>query len=203
MPVPFPPTPRERERFWQYVDKQENGCWIWMASCFTSGYGAFALRGSTRRAHRVLYVWTHGEHTEDTLDHLCRNRACVNPDHLRPASSRENVLRGTGPTAVNSAKTHCANGHEFTPKNTYVDPRTGWRQCRTCKREVVSRLLERDRDRINSRRRERRKHIIYEMKPCENCGELYQPLRSTSRFCQNRLCGNDRQLKYLARRLGR
>jgi hypothetical protein len=160
------------------------------------------LRGSTRRAHRVLYVWTHGEHTEDTLDHLCRNRACVNPDHLRPASARENVLRGTGRTAANAVKTHCDNGHEFTAENTYLDPKTGWRQCRTCKREVVARMRDRDRDRINARRREIRERVTYERRPCENCGNLYQPHRSTSRFCQERACINDRQNKNRAQRLG-
>lgn len=68
-----------------------------------------------------------------TLDHLCRNRLCVNPEHLEVVSRGENVLRGVGVTAENKRKTHCAHGHEFTTENTY---RYGnKRHCRTCRTE--------------------------------------------------------------------
>jgi hypothetical protein len=66
-----------------------------------------------------------------TLDHLCRNRACVNPDHLEPVTIAVNVLRGESPPARNARKTHCPQGHEYTPDNTYYNQK-GWRACATC-----------------------------------------------------------------------
>jgi hypothetical protein len=67
------------------------------------------------------------------LDHLCRNRRCVNPEHLEIVTSVENVMRGEGFGPKNAAKTHCDKGHEFTPENTYIRTRAqGGRECRAC-----------------------------------------------------------------------
>lgn len=113
----------------------DRGCWQWAGSIQAeSGYGYIRLSPTKRsRVHRVAYESIVGPIPDGLqLDHLCRNRACLNPAHLEPVTSRVNTLRGMTVTAANAAKTHCINGHEFTPANTYVNPRRGNRSCRAC-----------------------------------------------------------------------
>ena len=126
--------------FWQRVNKTDT-CWLWTACTNHDGYGNFSLhRGGrhwTMRAHRVAYELIVGEIPPGSvLDHICRVRHCVNPEHVRPASNRENVLAGIGRTAINARKTHCKNGHEFTDENTYRYPTRSIRECRTCRAEA-------------------------------------------------------------------
>lgn len=84
-------------------------------------------------AHRWAYEHFVGPIADGlVLDHLCRNTSCVNPRHLEPVTQQENVLRGSAPAAINAAKSHCVNGHEFTAENTYLRP-NGWRICRICR----------------------------------------------------------------------
>ncbi len=124
------------DRFWSKVDRQVDGCWVWTAA-LTAGYGSFGVRhGVVRRAHRLAYEYLVGPIPEGLqLDHLCRNRACVRPDHLEPVTCRENLLRGVGPTAQRSAQTQCVNGHALTGGNVYIKP-NGCRNCRACKRDA-------------------------------------------------------------------
>lgn len=109
-------------------------CVEWTGFRDRKGYGRFGTYGV---AHRWSFMWANGPDSIPDgaeLDHLCRNRSCVAPAHLEPVSHHENVLRGTSPSALNAVKTHCPQGHPYTPENTYVRP-NGHRKCRICKRE--------------------------------------------------------------------
>lgn len=126
------------DRFGRFFSKVDLGpahkCWPWRGKITTNGYGVSA----DKVVHRIAYEFLVGPIPEGlTLDHLCRNRACVNPAHLEPCTLKTNVLRGEGLTAIHSRKTHCVNGHEFTLENTYLRP-TGGRRCRTCARESAA-----------------------------------------------------------------
>ena len=123
------------ESFWARVDRSSPyGCWPWLGRLYPAGYGECHLFGEGY-AHRIAYILTRGPIPKGLqIDHLCRNRACANPEHLEAVTQRENILRGTGASARNAVKTHCIRGHEFTPENTYREP-TGGRRCRTCFRE--------------------------------------------------------------------
>jgi hypothetical protein len=128
------------ERFMAKVQKAITGCWEWTACCNQKGYGLFRLgsrKFGTRQfilAHRFAYRHFVGPIPDGlTLDHLCRNRACVNPEHLEPVLHRVNVLRGIGPSAQNARKMHCLRGHEYNAENTYTNSQ-GKRACRICKR---------------------------------------------------------------------
>jgi hypothetical protein len=123
--------PSIAERFAAKVTKTE-GCWLFTGQIDRGGYGLFWYEDRLRGAHRVSYELYVGPIPDGLhLDHLCRNRACVNPAHLEPVTNRENTLRGILP---NKLKTHCKWGHPYSEENTWTDPKTGWRQCRTCNR---------------------------------------------------------------------
>jgi hypothetical protein len=115
----------ERTDFWANVGRQApTDCWLWTKSVGSHGYGQ-AGRGFL--AHRVAWALTNGPIPDNlTIDHICRERRCCNPAHLRPMENVENA-RMNG----NFVKTHCKRGHEFTPENTRTNER-GHRWCRTC-----------------------------------------------------------------------
>lgn len=139
---PFDLTPEQR--FWSRVDLL-GSCWQWLGCVDKDGYGAFSLRGGEApvRVHRWAYEQLIGPIPEGlVIDHLCRNQACVKPDHLEVVSVRENTIRGSGWTAVNAAKTHCPAGHAYDAANTRINAQ-GARECRICGREAVARYAAR------------------------------------------------------------
>ena len=120
-----------QERLSYYaIPVTESGCWLWTGYCLR-GYARVHYNRKSWPAHRVVYLLKHGKLTPGmTIDHLCRVKCCVNPDHLEEVTNKENVLRGVGVTAINAKRTHCKRGHEFTPDNT-KRTKLG-RVCKTC-----------------------------------------------------------------------
>lgn len=123
-------------------------CWPWKGRPRDNGYGAVSIGSRRDGSQRTLYahvaVWLvlMGDFPEgNEVDHLCRNRICVNPNHLEPVSSRTNTLRAPSLAAANVAKTECPRGHPYDDANTYE--RHGKRHCRAC---------------VNVRRSENREH---------------------------------------------
>jgi hypothetical protein len=148
-------------RFWMMVDVNGPGdCWLWTGHLGGGGYGAFSLgrRDNKKiKAHRYAYETLVGPVPEGLeLDHLCRVRHCVNPDHLEPVTRAENIRRGDAP-AVNSARgkamTHCKRGHPFDDENTYYPPnRPETRNCRACRAAANERSNQRRHDTTRSTR---------------------------------------------------
>ena len=131
-----PPRMGLEERLWSKITKTDS-CWLWTGMTNDQGYGLIWMyedgKRVHRRAHRVVYELLIGPAAE--LDHLCRVRHCVNPEHLEHVTHLVNVHRGVGPTAVNARKETCDQGHQLT-----VVAKRGDRGCRIC---------------INARRRHR------------------------------------------------
>lgn len=120
-------------RFWAKVDKiMPGGCWVWKGSVAGNGYGVF--RGfRTKSPHRIAWELLVGPIPPRLqIDHrVCRNRLCVNPDHLVVCTQYENITQPDGSAGMRLARTHCLQGHLYSPENTYRT-KNGWRVCRTC-----------------------------------------------------------------------
>jgi len=125
-------TESDIERFWSKVDKTDS-CWLWTACKSSTQYGVIRLSGTTRYAHRISYYLSKGDLADGlVVDHLCRTRHCVNPDHLELVTNRENILRGNGWSGRNASKTSCLRGHPLTPDNLTGRTRPG-RECKQCR----------------------------------------------------------------------
>lgn len=124
----------------------QTGCWNWVGVIEKKGYG----RIKKTYAHR--YVWELIKNKIPTglvIDHLCRNKRCVNPNHLEPVTQKINNHRGIGITSLNAKKTHCSKGHSLTDENVKITIRSDGirRKCKVCDRE--QKRLKRDQLRPN------------------------------------------------------
>lgn len=127
------PKFEDHERFLKFINVSSSGCWEWTARVTKSGYGTFSIKHKEYRAHRVSYsIFKESPDVNLLVDHICRNRRCVNPEHLRlvdyKTNMRENSLSITG---KNGLKTHCKWDHEFNNQNTRKRENNG-RRCIVC-----------------------------------------------------------------------
>ncbi|MFG3170558.1 HNH endonuclease signature motif containing protein [Streptomyces sp. NPDC048200] len=158
-------TWQEREaRFWSNVERTGptpahrpdlGPCWIWKLRKTKAGYGLLTWHGvGNEYAHRAAYQFTSGAIGEGLeIDHLCRNRACANPQHLEAVTHLENVRR-----AEPAQRTHCQRGHEYSPENTHRDPnKPGKRICKACRKEMSAEWRAANREQFNQRCRNYRR----------------------------------------------
>ena len=133
------PISDPRGRFWANVKRTDN-CWEWIGNRKPNGYGEFAVRSldgwKTSLAHRFAYELLKGSIPRGlTIDHLCKNRLCVNPSHMEIVTLKVNILRGNSPWAINARKTHCLRGHPLIEGNLVKHRNSTQKDCLTCHRE--------------------------------------------------------------------
>ena len=137
-----------RERFWEKVKRgTPRSCWLWLASTKFGGYGQVAWREGGEQyntgAHRVAYELSVGLIPVGLdIDHLCRNRLCVNPSHLEIVTRRVNLLRGFGHPGNNARKSCCPRGHPY--DKTVPTPNGRGRRCSICKNATNNRYWHRE-----------------------------------------------------------
>lgn len=111
------------------------GCWIWKLAITSAGYGQTSLFSVPWPAHRLSYFLFVGPFDPALdVDHLCRVRACCNPEHLEAVPAKVNLLRSTNHVVAQVEATHCPQGHPYDGNNLHVRP-SGRRACRACQRE--------------------------------------------------------------------
>ena len=121
-------------------DDYVNDCWVWkLKPTSTTGYGRLDDTNASYSAHRISLEYYKGNLDSNlVIDHLCRNRICINPWHLEQVTNEENIKRGESSIAENKYKTHCPQNHEYTEENTYRDKKSK-RYCKKCSKERRSR----------------------------------------------------------------
>lgn len=103
-----------------------NECWLWRGTISQRGYGRFIFKGKTKTAHRVSFELVKGPiPTGLVIDHMCRNKICINPGHLRAVTPKTNTLSGISVTAVNSRKKKCKRGHPLSGYNLILKKKAG------------------------------------------------------------------------------
>lgn len=137
----FPLIPETDLRRFTSKVEPVGDCWVWTASQKAKGYGCFYWPGTrTQRAHRIAFIWANGPIDDQlVLDHICRNRLCVNPSHLEAVTTQENTRRGIGGPGLSKPwlqKDRCIRGHLFDAGNTTIRIVKGRprRRCRECDR---------------------------------------------------------------------
>lgn len=129
----------EFERFFKFIMVDPANCWIYSGDRSREGYGRFYINKKAFLAHRVSWKIFHGSLTSGlVIDHICMNKKCINPDHLREVSIRTNVMENSNGLAyLNSIKTLCKNGHPLEARNLQLST-AGHRRCLTCIKEYKS-----------------------------------------------------------------
>lgn len=136
-----PPKTPAIERFEaKYIPEPNSGCWLWMgAHTRKTGYGCFYEEGAQVGSHVFSYRHFVGPIPDGfDIDHLCRNRCCVNPNHLEAVPRQVNAARGLCGHHM-KGKTRCSKGHALDDENTYLRA-NGNRSCRICERFKMQRL---------------------------------------------------------------
>ena len=111
----------EEEFFSNTIPEPNSGCLLWLGKYHSQGYGRLCINGKDHFAHRYSFNLMKGKIPDGLeLDHLCRVRCCVNPDHLEPVTKSKNYRRGFAPAAINARKTHCIKDHPFEYPNLRV-----------------------------------------------------------------------------------
>lgn len=139
-------------RFFEAIEGHDS-CWVWTGMKMKKGYGSFYEGERQVTAHKYMYQKLFGEIPKDlVLDHICENKACVNPLHLRVTTHQVNILLGEGIPAKNAAKTSCKNGHPFSEENTRLTLYKGrvGRTCISCSRRHMRTYMRKKRARANS-----------------------------------------------------
>lgn len=192
-PTHVPSPPSHADLFWGKVKKTPT-CWLWTGATSEKGYGHFGAGGRSRLAHRVAYELIVGVIPEGlTIDHLCRVRNCVNPDHLEPVTGAENTRRGHAGKHF-ADRTRCPKGHPYDEQNTRYSKR-GTRVCKACQDAMTRAYRERSPEKVRAQydSRNRRRNEARQANPatpkthCLN-GHPYDEANTSIRSDGRRQC---------------